>query len=49
MEPFYFPGGPVGSDIKVWRDLSDGATPEEMNKRIETSLDFLKKNFLAEV
>ncbi len=25
MEPFVKTGGTIGSDIKVWRDLSDGA------------------------
>ena len=47
MEPFMLMGGEVGKDIKVWRDLSDGATPEEMNERIAKSLIFLKKNFLG--
>ena len=47
MEPFLLMGGEVGKDIKVWRDLSDGATPQEMNDRIAKSLQFLKKNFLG--
>jgi len=45
MEPFYFPGGQVGKDIKVWRDLSRGASVEEMDRRIRTSLEFLRKQF----
>ncbi len=48
MEPFYFSGGKVGEDIKVWRDLSKGATAEEMDKRIETSLKFLRNKFVGE-
>jgi D-psicose/D-tagatose/L-ribulose 3-epimerase len=48
MEPFMLMGGRVGKDIKVWRDLSDGASPEEMDARIAASLKFLKKNFLAQ-
>ena len=47
MEPFMLMGGEVGKDIKVWRDLTGGATPEEMNERIAKSLKFLKKNFLG--
>ena len=48
MEPFYLMGGQVGKDIKVWRDLSEGASVEEMNNRIAASLKFLRKNFLVE-
>lgn len=47
MEPFLLMGGEVGKDIKVWRDLSNGATAQEMNDRIAKSLQFLKKNFLG--
>ena len=47
MEPFYLPGGKVGEDIKVWRDLSEGASPEEMDRKIENSLKFLRKNFVG--
>lgn len=31
MEPFVMSGGGVGSDIKVWRDLSNGATTEQLD------------------
>ena len=48
MEPFYFDGGQVGKDIKVWRDLSDGATRPEMDRKIADSLKFLRKTFLEE-
>ncbi|MBL7006381.1 MAG: sugar phosphate isomerase/epimerase [Spirochaetia bacterium] len=48
MEPFYYDGGQVGKDIKVWRDISEGASPEEMDTRIADSLTFLRKNFLTE-
>ena len=47
MEPFYYDGGQVGKDIKVWRDLSDGATREEMDRKIARSLKFLREQFLA--
>ncbi len=45
MEPFMKAGGKVGSDIKVWRDLSDGADEAKMDEMIKTSAAFLKKTF----
>ena len=45
MEPFMTMGGKVGSDIKVWRDLSNGADIAAMDKNIEQSLKFLKESF----
>ena len=47
MEPFVLEGGKVGSDIKVWRDLSRGASPDEMDRQIKEGLSFLRSNFLA--
>ena len=47
MEPFVTMGGSVGRDIKVWRDLSDGATPEQMDENIRSSLKFLRSKFEA--
>ena len=47
MEPFVKMGGKVGEDIKVWRDLSNGADMATMDKNIEESLNFLKKKFLG--
>jgi D-psicose/D-tagatose/L-ribulose 3-epimerase len=46
MEPFYYAGGQVGKDIKVWRDLSEGASRQEMDGKIAKSLQFLRRNFL---
>jgi D-psicose/D-tagatose/L-ribulose 3-epimerase len=46
MEPFVLSGGKVGSDIKVWRDLSGNATAEKMDKDIKASLKFLKQAFM---
>lgn len=43
MEPFILKGGQVGRDIRVWRDLSSQATPEQMDQYIKDSLVFLKK------
>ncbi len=42
MEPFVRTGGPVGSDIKVFRDLSDNADEAKLDKDIKESLIFLK-------
>ena len=47
MEPFLKPGGQVAADIKVFRDLSDNADEETMDKMIADSLVFLKKNFVG--
>lgn len=46
MEPFVLEGGTVGRDIKVWRDLSEGADQMKMDQDLEASLKFLKKAFL---
>lgn len=46
MEPFVTMGGKVGEDIKVWRDLSNNATPAEMDMNIKKSLEFLKSKFV---
>ena len=40
MEPFVKMGGKVAKDIKVWRDVSRGAGPEQMDKDIKQSLEF---------
>lgn len=47
MEPFMKPGGAVAADIKVYRDLSDGADEETMDANIAKSLAFLKSKFEA--
>ncbi|WP_346979915.1 sugar phosphate isomerase/epimerase family protein [Christensenella minuta] len=46
MEPFVKMGGTVGSDIKVWRDLSEGASVEQMDEDIREALRFVKKQFV---
>lgn len=40
MEPFLIPGGEVGRDIKIYRDLSDGADLDEEARR---SCAFVKR------
>lgn len=48
MEPFMLAGGAVARDVKVWRDLSNGATTEEMDEMIRESLVFLRNSFAIE-
>lgn len=45
MEPFVRPGGTVGSDIKVWRDLSDHADEKKLDDDIRRSCAFCQKLF----
>lgn len=45
MEPFVKSGGTVGSDIKVWRDLSKGATEEMLDRDAAESVAFLRGVF----
>jgi len=40
MEPFVRMGGQVGSDIKVWRDISNGATEEMLDRDAQEALRF---------
>jgi D-psicose/D-tagatose/L-ribulose 3-epimerase len=40
MEPFIKTGGTVGSDIKVWRDLSEGADEAKMDQDAKDALIF---------
>jgi len=40
MEPFVKMGGAVGSDIKVWRDLSEGADEAKLDADARQSLAF---------
>ena len=40
MEPFVKMGGTVGSDIKVWRDLSSGANEAKMDDDAREALNF---------
>lgn len=42
MEPFIKPGGQVGQDIKVFRDLSGGADEAEMDTMAREALEFVR-------
>ena len=45
MEPFVLMGGSIPSDIKVWRDLSGGASEAELDRMAGDACAFLKKLF----
>ena len=45
-EPFILEGGDVGRDIKVFRDLSEGADEQKLDADARESLKFLRSNFL---
>lgn len=40
MEPFVRMGGKVGSDIKVWRDISRGASEDQLDSDARDALNF---------
>lgn len=42
MEPFMRPGGAVSRDVAVWRDMSNGATDEDLDARGRRSLQFVR-------
>lgn len=42
MEPFIKMGGEVGRDIKVWRDISKGASETEMEKLLADAASMLR-------
>ena len=45
MEPFVLMGGSIPYDIKVWRDLSGGASEAELDRMAGDACAFLKKLF----
>lgn len=45
MEPFVLDGGQVGQDVKVWRDLSDGADISKLDKEAADAVKFIKSKF----
>lgn len=40
MEPFVRMGGQVGADIKIWRDISQGASEEQLDLDAKQALEF---------
>lgn len=45
MEPFVKSGGEIGSDIKVWRDLSNGASLKQLDEDAKNSVSYLRYVF----
>lgn len=45
MEPFVLEGGQIARDIKVWRDLSSGASMAELDQQAAESVCYLRKIF----
>ncbi|MDR1157793.1 MAG: sugar phosphate isomerase/epimerase [Oscillospiraceae bacterium] len=45
MEPFVTAGGEVGRDIRLWRDLSDGADEAELDREAARSVAFIRSLF----
>ncbi len=45
MEPFVRMGGTVGSDIKIWRDMSRGASIEELDRDAAEAVAFERRVF----
>jgi D-psicose/D-tagatose/L-ribulose 3-epimerase len=43
MEPFMRPGGAVSRDVAVWRDLSGGASDEQLDVRGRRAQEFVRK------
>ena len=42
MEPFERMGGQVGKDISIWRDLSHGATTEDLDVTAARSVEYIR-------
>ena len=45
MEPFVKSGGGVGNDIKIWRDLSGGASDAQLDEDAKNSVAYLRYVF----
>jgi D-psicose/D-tagatose/L-ribulose 3-epimerase len=45
IESFLAQGGPVGNDLRIWRDLSDDLSLEGRTRSIKESLAFVRKTF----
>ena len=42
MEPFVIPGGEVGKDIRVWRQLIPDTSEAVLDKDAQASLQYIK-------
>ncbi len=45
IESFIAQGGPVGNDLRIWRDLSDDVSLEGRTRDMKKSLDFIRHVF----
>lgn len=45
MEPFVMPGGVIGSEVKVWRNLVEDTSEEALDKDAKNALQFVKHVF----
>lgn len=45
MEPFVTMGGQVGKDIRIWHDISQGATENDLDRDAAKSVAFLRSAF----
>ncbi len=45
MEPFVMPGGTIGSEVKVWRNLVEDTSEAALDKDAKNSLQFVKHVF----
>lgn len=43
LEPFVVMGGQVGRDVSLWRDLSGGAGPEQLDQAAADSVAYLRR------
>ncbi|MGD1816167.1 MAG: sugar phosphate isomerase/epimerase family protein [Pleomorphochaeta sp.] len=45
IESFVAQGGPVGNDLRIWRDLNNDVSPAARTRDMKKSLDFVRKIF----
>ena len=45
MEPFVMPGGQVGKDIKVWREIVPDISENALDENAKKALEFQRKIF----
>lgn len=46
MEPFVLPGGPVGKDIKIFRNLVEDTSQEGLDREISRGLEYARSVFV---
>jgi D-psicose/D-tagatose/L-ribulose 3-epimerase len=47
MEPFLKMGGQVGQDIRVWRDLSNNADEQELDRQARDAVTFVRQKLAS--